>query len=82
MYLISSGSARLAAEILRYISGNLAVPEPAAVQKLRQPCCVGRRGLGDPSDRAAALPEFRYCPLPRACNTWSENTYKIHMKPL
>ena len=25
---------------------------------------------------------FRYCPLPRACNTWSENTYKIHAKPL
>ena len=61
---------------------RLAVPEPAAVQKLRQPCCVGRRGSGDPSDRAAALPEFRYCPLPPACNTWSENTYKIHAKPL
>ena len=39
-------------------------------------------GWGDPSDRAAALTEFRYCPLPRACNTWSENTYKIYAKPL
>ena len=61
---------------------HLAVPELAAVQKLRQPAVWEDGGWGDPSDRAAALPEFRYCPLPRACNTWSENTYKIHAKPL
>lgn len=83
MYLISSGSARLAAEILRYISGNVWQSQSWWLSRNSVgPAVWEDGGWGDPSDRAAALPEFRYCPLPRACNTWSENTYKIHAKPL
>ena len=57
MYLISSGAARLTAEILRYIQERMAFPELVSGCNLRCLCCVGRRGLGDPSDRAAEPPE-------------------------
>ena len=61
----------------------LAVLEASGCPETPSALLCGKTGVGgDPSDRAAALPEFRYCPLPRACNTWSENTYKIHAKPL
>ena len=83
MYLIFSGFARLAAEILRYISETSGSPRSWRLSRNSvSPAVWEDGGWGDPSDRAAALPEFRYCPLPRACNTWSENTYKIHAKPL
>lgn len=58
MYLISSGTARLTAEILRYIQETYgAFPELVSGRNLRCLCCVGRRGLGDPSDRAAETAE-------------------------
>ena len=78
MYLISSESARLASEILRYISGNVWQSQSWRLSRNSvSPAVWEDGGWGDPSDRTAALPEFRYCPLPRACNTWSENTYQI-----
>lgn len=83
MYLISFGVARLTAEILRYISETSGSPRAGGCPETPSALLCGKTGVGgDPSDRAAALPEFRYCPLPRACNTWSENTYKIHVKAL
>ena len=78
MYLISSRSARLTAEILRYISGNVWQSQSWRLSRNSvSPAVWEDGGWGDPSDRAAALPEFRYCPLPRACNSFVTDSVTV-----
>lgn len=58
MYLIFSGSARLAAEILRYISGNVWQSQSWRLSRNSvSPAVWEDGGWGDPSDRAAEPPE-------------------------
>ena len=77
MYLIFSGAARLTVEILRYISGNVWQSQSRRLSRNSvSPAVWEDGGWGDPSDRAAALPEFRYCP----CHGPVIRGLKIHTK--